>query len=82
MPARQPAPYRYGCSTDDLISLANPGSAFWNLTAGLTQPIFNAGKLKAGQRGAEARYQQEVAQYARAVLHAFLEVEEALLALI
>ncbi|HID05971.1 MAG TPA: efflux transporter outer membrane subunit, partial [Armatimonadetes bacterium] len=38
---------RYGYSSDELNSLINPASVFWNLTAGLTQPLFDAGKLKA-----------------------------------
>ena len=46
---------------------------------GIVQPLFDAGKLKAGQRAAEARYQQVVVEYAKAVLRAFSEVEGALL---
>ena len=43
------------------------------------QPAFDAGRLKANQRAAEARYQQGVAEYVKAVLNAFAEVERALL---
>jgi len=41
--------------------------------------LFDAGKLKAVQRAVEARYEQGVAEYAKAVLSAFSEVESALL---
>jgi multidrug efflux system outer membrane protein len=49
------------------------------LAMGIVQPLFDAGKLKAVQRAAEARYEQGVAEYAKAVLTAFSEVESALL---
>ena len=43
------------------------------------QPAFDAGRLKANQRAAEARYQQGVVEYVKAVLNAFADVERALL---
>jgi len=69
----------YGFSSDELNRLVDLDFDFWSATAGLTQPIFNAGRLKANQRGAEARYEQEAAVYARTLLTAFSEVEAALL---
>jgi multidrug efflux system outer membrane protein len=51
----------------------------WSLSLGIVQPLFNAGKLRAGQRAAEARYQQGLIEYAKAVLTAFSEVEKSLL---
>ena len=69
----------YGVSSDELNRLVDLDFDFWSVTAGLTQPIFNAGRLKANQRGAEARYEQEVAVFARTLLNAFSEVEAALL---
>lgn len=51
----------------------------WDLIGGLFYPVFNAEALKARQRGAEARYQQGVADYINTVLRAFAEVESALL---
>lgn len=70
---------RYGWSSAELNQLLRTESVVWNLTAGIVQPIFDAGRLKAGQRSAEARYQQGVAQYVQTVLDAFAEVEQALL---
>ena len=69
----------YGYASESVKDLFQPESLLWNLATGLTQPVFDAGRLKAGQEGAEARYQQGVAEYAQAVLTAFAEVEGALL---
>lgn len=70
---------RYGWSSEDLNQLLRTESVVWNLAAGIVQPVFDTGRLKAGQRAAEARYQQGVAQYVQTVLDAFAEVEQALL---
>ncbi|MFO7986932.1 MAG: efflux transporter outer membrane subunit [Desulfatiglandaceae bacterium] len=69
----------FGYSSTELSQLFDPKSELWSLAMGLTQPIFDAGRLKAGQRAAEARYRQGVAEYAKTVLKAFSEVEGALL---
>lgn len=70
---------RYGWSSEDLNTLLRTENVVWNLTTGIVQPLFDAGKLRAGQREAEARYQQGVAQYVQTALDAFAEVERALL---
>ena len=69
----------YGWSSEDLNKLLRTENIIWNLTAGLVQPVFDAGRLKAGQRAAEARYEQGAAEYVKAVLDAFADVERALL---
>lgn len=61
--------------------LFNPGTQLWNIGANLLQPIFHAGQLKAQKRGAEAAYDQAFAQYRQAVLVAFQDVADVLLAL-
>jgi len=68
----------YGYASEELFNLFQPGAA-WSLAARLAQPLFDAGRLKANQRAAEARYTQGVAAYSKAVLNAFREVENALL---
>jgi multidrug efflux system outer membrane protein len=68
-----------GHTSDELDRLFTPANRLWNIALGLAQPIFDAGKLKAGQEAAAARYQQGVADYAKVVLTAFAEVEGALL---
>ena len=69
----------YGWSSEDLNNLLRADNVVWNLTAGIVQPVFDAGRLKANQRAAEARYHQGIAEYVKAVLNAFAEVEGALL---
>jgi multidrug efflux system outer membrane protein len=69
----------FGYSSDDLNMLFQPESQLWSLAFGIIQPLFDAGRLKANQRAAEARYEQGVADYAKTVLTAFSEVEGALL---
>jgi multidrug efflux system outer membrane protein len=69
----------YGWTSEDLSNLLRSENVVWNLTAGIVQPVFDAGRLKAGQREAEARYQQGVAEYVQTVLDALAEVESALL---
>ena len=69
----------FGYSSDELDQLLQHESTMWNLALGIAQPLFDAGKLQAGQRAAEARYEQGVAEYAKTVLTAFSEVERAFL---
>jgi multidrug efflux system outer membrane protein len=69
----------FGYTSEELDRLIHPESELWSMAAGLSQPLFDAGRLKAGQRAAEARYQQGIAEYAKTVLTAFSEVEKALL---
>ncbi len=68
-----------GYSSKELDQLLTPDSQLWNIALGIIQPIFDAGRLKAGQKAAAARYQQGMIEYAKKVLTAFSEVEKALL---
>jgi multidrug efflux system outer membrane protein len=69
-----------GYSSDELSNLFRPETQLWNIALGIAQPLFDAGRLKAGQRAAEARYDQGAAQFAKTLLTAFSEVEGALVA--
>jgi multidrug efflux system outer membrane protein len=69
----------YGYISSELDLLFRPESELWNIALGLVQPLFDAGRLKANQKAAEARYLQGVAEYAKVVLTAFAEVESAFL---
>ncbi len=69
----------YGWTSDSLSTLIDPESVIWNITGGIVQPVFDAGRLKARQRATEALYLQGVADYANTLLTAFQEVESALL---
>ena len=50
------------------------------LGVGLVQPIFNAGRIRAFEQGADARLQQAAAGYNEALLEAVEEVENAFVA--
>lgn len=69
----------WGYASSDLHTLIEPANELWSLSAGLLQPLFNAGLLEQRQRAAEARLAQGVAAWAKTVLEAFQEVEAALL---
>jgi len=70
-----------GLSSSDLSVLLDSRSLLLNLAAGLTQPIFDGGRL-AGQRDVSlARRQELVETYRSAVLTALIDVENALGAL-
>jgi multidrug efflux system outer membrane protein len=69
----------YGTASSELSDLFTAGNDLWSLAGGLSMPIFKAGALAAAQRAAEARLEQSLAVYAKAVLDAFAEVENALL---
>jgi NodT family efflux transporter outer membrane factor (OMF) lipoprotein len=58
-----------------------PGTNFWALSAGLTQPIFQGGTLLHKQRAAEAGFEQAKAQYRNTVLTALQNVADSLRAL-
>jgi len=61
--------------------LFSAGTAVWGLAAGLTQPLFHGGELRAKKRAAIANFDQAAAQYRQSVLIAFQDVANALLAL-
>jgi len=62
-------------------TLFQPGSRIWSVAAGLSQPIFAGGTLRARRRAAIARYEQASAQYRLAVLQAFQNVADTLTSL-
>lgn len=67
-----------GTASSALLDLLDGDFGVWNLVAGLTQPIFQGGRLRANVDGAEARREEAVAAYAQQALRAFAEVETAL----
>ncbi len=68
-----------GSSTND--QLFGPGSSIWNLMAGVTQPIFHGGELRARQRAAVAAYEASAAAYRQTVLQGLQNVADVLQAL-
>ena len=69
-----------GLGSPDLNNLLDWDSLIWSLLAGITQPIFEGGRLDAERTLAEAQHGEAWANYAQAVLVAFREVETALAA--
>jgi NodT family efflux transporter outer membrane factor (OMF) lipoprotein len=70
-----------GGETLAFATLLKPDSAVWNVSAGITQPIFEGGTLLAKRRAAVAAYDQASAQYRLVVLNAFQNVADTLTAL-
>jgi outer membrane protein TolC len=69
-----------GLANAALNTLFTPGGAIAALAAGLTQPIFDAGTLRGQLEQARGRYNELLADYRKAVIQAFTDVETALTA--
>ena len=68
-----------GFESSELVNILKTASRTWLLEPGVSVPVFNAGRLRAGLRGAVARRQQALLNYQRTVLGAFREVADALI---
>jgi len=71
----------YGASENHFEKLFKPNEAVWDLGAGVVQPLFHGGELRAKRRLALAAYDQALAQYQQTVLSAFQDVADVLRAL-
>jgi NodT family efflux transporter outer membrane factor (OMF) lipoprotein len=71
----------YGSEAVRSGDLFSAGTAVWGLGAGLTQPLFHGGALRAKKREAVAAFDQAGAQYRETVLQAFQSVADVLRAL-
>ncbi|QIB65562.1 efflux transporter outer membrane subunit [Kineobactrum salinum] len=69
---------RAGSSSSALHDLVDAGLSSWSLTAGLAQPLFDAGRLKSEQEQARARVLQAEQAYLDTVYSALAEVESRL----
>jgi NodT family efflux transporter outer membrane factor (OMF) lipoprotein len=67
-----------GYSNPALDSLFDAPSRLWALGSQLTETVFDGGLRRAQVQGAEAAYDQQVANYRATVLDAFAQVEDAL----
>ncbi|HEU0196336.1 MAG TPA: efflux transporter outer membrane subunit [Nevskiaceae bacterium] len=65
----------------DVASLFTSGAAFWDLAAAVTQPVFDAGRLKHEELAAEAALAGSKAQYRATVIGALQSVADTLYAL-
>jgi multidrug efflux system outer membrane protein len=71
---------QYGIQSAALSSLFDPSGGLLTVAAGLTQPIFQGGRLQAQEDLAYARREELVAAYRGAVHAAFADVEDSLVA--
>ncbi len=62
-------------------SLFSGSASIWSLGAGITQPIFHGGALRAQRKAALEEYDAALAQYRQTVLNAFQDVANTLTAL-
>ena len=71
---------QYGFSNAALNTLFTPGGALISLAAGLTQPLFDGGALRGKLEQTKGRYDELLADYRKAVVQAFTDIEDALTA--
>lgn len=69
-----------GTASEALTDLLNGDFRVWSLLGGLTQPLFQGGRLRAGVRRADALSDEALARYVGRALAAFAEVESELAA--
>jgi len=67
-----------GGSGNELATAFDPDNMLWNLIGGLTAPVFQGGRIKAGYDQAEAVWRGQLAQHKAVTLKAFQEVEDAI----
>ncbi len=70
----------FGFESNQLSSLLSGDSSYWELVGGITQPLFNAGKLRNDLTAAQERAYQASLEYKKVVMNAFLEVSNQLMA--
>jgi len=69
-----------GFESPALTNLFTGPAGLWSLTSGITQPIFEGGRLKSNVRLAEAQHEQLLLTYQQTIQGAFRDVSNALIA--
>jgi len=67
-----------GNQTEIFSDFTDFNSLVWRITAGMTQPLFQGGRLRANVKLRQAQADEAIASYANTLLTAFQEVENAL----
>jgi len=67
-----------GWQADPASRIGKGAAGFWSLAPSVDLPLFDAGRREAGLEAARARLDGAAAEWTRAVLEAFREVEDAL----
>ena len=70
-----------GYQSAALASLFQPNAAFFNLVGGLTQPIFDGGRIRGNFNLTQAQQDELLQTYRKTVVSAFTDVENALVAI-
>lgn len=70
----------FGVESSDLSDLFKSGSRIWGAGAGVTQPIFNAGRIRNNVDFAESRQREALIAYERTIYQSLRDVEDALVA--
>jgi NodT family efflux transporter outer membrane factor (OMF) lipoprotein len=68
----------FGRRSEDVVDLGSGSSQFWFLVPGVRWPVLSGGRIRANIQVHDARQEQAVVQYEKAVLTAVEEVENAL----
>jgi multidrug efflux system outer membrane protein len=68
----------FGFQSSSLSSLFSGSTKAWQFVPQVTQPIFNAGRIRSNLRLAEAEQQIALIQYERVIQNAFRQVSDAL----
>ncbi|HET7879573.1 MAG TPA: efflux transporter outer membrane subunit [Acetobacteraceae bacterium] len=71
---------QYGFANAALNTLFSPGGTIVSIAAGFTQPLFDGGTLRGQLEQAKGRYDELLANYRKAVVQAFTDVEDGLTA--
>lgn len=67
-----------GVESTALSTLLLPGSRIFDLSAGITQPIFEGGQIAGAYAQSKGRYQELLADYHKAVISAFDNTQDSL----
>ncbi|MEH2477456.1 multidrug efflux system outer membrane protein [Nitrobacteraceae bacterium AZCC 2146] len=70
-----------GYQSSALVALFQPHAAFFSLVGGLTQPIFDGGKILGNFEYTKARQDELLQTYRKTVVSAFTDVDNALVAI-
>ena len=70
-----------GYQSSALVSLFQPHAAFFSMVGGLTQPIFDGGKIRGNFELTQARQDELLQTYRKTVVSAFADVDNALVSI-
>jgi multidrug efflux system outer membrane protein len=70
----------YGVVSSTLKNLFTPQAIFYNITAGLAQPVFDGFRLEGQLEAAQGRQMELLQDYRQAIVQSFSDVEQALIA--